>query len=119
MRLHLRIMLENEQGEAFMGIGLLRLLETIDKEHSISRAARAMGLSYVKALRILDRLERNLRRKVVRRRKGGAKHGGAELTPEGRRLLDSFRGLCDHMQRTADRNFQTFQSQLRSRCKKA
>ena len=91
-----------------MGPGLLRLLRGIEKTRSIAQAARAMDLSYVKALRILTRLERNIGRALVRRSKGGAKRGGAELTPAGKRLAVDFQNLHDSITKHASRRFAPF-----------
>ena len=110
MKLHVRIMLANERDEEFMGAGLLELLDGIERRRSIAQAARAMNLSYVKALRILARLERNLGRKLVLRQKGGAAHGGAELTPAGRRFARDFKRLHDSLARLAQRRFKPFQT---------
>ena len=108
MKLHVRIMLANERGEEFMGAGLLQLLDGIERRRSIAQAARVMSLSYVKALRILTRLERRLGRKLVLRQKGGAAHGGAELTPAGRRFARDFKRLHDGIARLAQRRFEPF-----------
>ena len=91
-----------------MGPGLLRLLRGIEETRSIAQAARAMDLSYVKALRILTRLERHIGRELVRRSKGGAERGGAELTPAGRRLVRDFQNLHDTITNHAGRRFDRF-----------
>lgn len=91
-----------------MGPGLLRLLRGIEDTRSIAQAARAMDLSYVKALRILTRLERNVGRELVRRSKGGAERGGAELTPAGRRLARDFESLHESITRDAGKRFARF-----------
>lgn len=108
MQLRARLLLENARGEAFMGAGLLCLLEAIGREHSIAQAARAMGLSYVKALRILQRLECNLGRRVVRRHKGGVKRGGTDLTPAGSRLASDFRQIQRRLEQSAARASRAF-----------
>ena len=57
MKLHVKMALASEAGEEFCGAGLLQLLEGIGRHGSIQRAAQDMELSYVKALKILNRLE--------------------------------------------------------------
>jgi molybdate transport system regulatory protein len=54
-----------------MGIGVLWLLQNIYKYRSISKAAKEMGMSYSKAIRILNELERALGEKVIIRNHGG------------------------------------------------
>ena len=66
-----------------MGPGVLELLERIREYRSINRAAEQMGLSYVKALHMLNRLETDLGRRVLVRRRGGNDRGGSELTRFG------------------------------------
>jgi len=85
-----RIRLLDDKGKPFMGIGPVWLLERIRELKSISAAARDMRLSYPKALRMLRCLEEGLGYPVVNRRKGGAAHGGAELTPEGIAFLATY-----------------------------
>ena len=90
MKLRLKVSIVNARGEGFMGIGLVWLLRRIKEFKSIHRAAAEMELSYVKALRILNRLEKNLGRKVVIRTRGGAKRGGAEITPFADRYIEEY-----------------------------
>ncbi|MCX6340147.1 MAG: LysR family transcriptional regulator [Candidatus Aureabacteria bacterium] len=73
-----------------MGIGLVWLIRRIQKFGSIRRAAEDMGMSYVKALRILNRLERKLGTKILVRRIGGAMRGGTALTPFAEQFVEQY-----------------------------
>lgn len=115
VKLHVRVTLASERDEEFMGPGLLRLLRGIEDTRSIAQAARAMDLSYVKALRILTRLERNIGRNLVLRSKGGAERGGAELTPAGRRLARDFESLHDSITEHAGKRFARFARRQRKK----
>jgi molybdate transport system regulatory protein len=84
MDVDVHVMLSNADNRPFVGIGIIWLLDGIERHHSISQAAADMKLSYPKALRIIKNLENGLGRQVVIRRKGGNERGGAELTPLGR-----------------------------------
>ena len=95
MQVDVRIVLRDHEGQSFMGIGLVWLLEGIERHRSISSAAREMELSYPKALRMITNLERGLGHPVVVRHKGGSGRGGAELTPLGREFLRRY----DRMQK--------------------
>lgn len=99
MQCDVRIVLHDGTGRRFMGIGPVWLLERVDKYRSIARAAREMNLSYPKAIRIINRLEEGLGRKVIARWKGGNRRGGAELTPFGRDFIRRY----DRMQRSIKR----------------
>ena len=99
MQCDVRIVLQDDAGRRFMGIGPVWLLQRVDRYHSISRAARDMRLSYPKALRMIRRLEEGLGREVIVRWKGGNRRGGAELTPFGRGVVRRY----DSMQRRIKR----------------
>lgn len=90
MNLRLRIHLAGDGGEEFFGAGLERLLRGVERVGSIQGAAKEMDLSYVKALKILRRLEGHLGVSLLKRSKGGAAHGGAELTAAGREFLRAY-----------------------------
>lgn len=100
-----KVMLKDREGQAFMGIGVVWLLEGIARHCSIREAARAMELSYPKALRILRNLEAGLGRPIVTRRKGGAERGGSALTAEGRDFLQRYTRLQARIKRFAERAY--------------
>ena len=93
MNLHVKLALASETDEEFCGFGLLQLLDGIGRHGSIQQAARDMDLSYVKALKILNRLERELGETLLIRHKGGVARGHTELTPFARRFMRDFTGL--------------------------
>jgi molybdate transport system regulatory protein len=101
VHLDLRIVLKNGRGEPFMGMGPIWLLTRIAKYRSISAAAADMKLSYPKALRIIQSLEKGLRRQVVARFKGGRNHGGAQLTAFGRDFVRRYDRLQKRIKRFA------------------
>ncbi|MGD9782616.1 MAG: winged helix-turn-helix domain-containing protein [Kiritimatiellia bacterium] len=109
MKLHVKVALASEEGEEFCGFGLLQLLEGIGAHGSIQQAARDMDLSYVKALKILNRLERELGETLLVRHKGGASRGSTELTPFARRFIRDFAGLRRQVRQSADAAFKGFQ----------
>lgn len=112
MQLRVKLSILNASGEAFMGIGLVWLLQRIARLRSISKAAADMKMSYVKALRILDELERNLGAKVLIRTRGGNARGGASLTPFGREFVACYTELQSRVERSAQRSFARFQRKL-------
>lgn len=108
MQCEVRIKLKDDDGNAFVGIGSIWLLENIQSFGSVRAAAAAMELSYPKALKLIKSLEDNLGYEVVKRTKGGSNHGGAELTAEGLLFLENFRKLHNELQQEADRRASTF-----------
>ncbi len=82
----------NKKGEAVFGDGLAELIETIDKHHSILKAAEELGMSYRYALHRITLAEERLGEPLVTRVRGGAKGGGSsEVTEYGRNLAKRFR----------------------------
>lgn len=65
----------------------LALLEQIATQGSITRAAKAAGLSYKAAWDAIDELNNLAEQPLVSRSVGGKGGGGASLTPAGARLL--------------------------------
>jgi molybdate transport system regulatory protein len=76
-----------------VGPGKISLLEAIDREGSLSMAARSIGLSYRRAWNLLADLNGSLANPVVATAVGGASGGGASVTDFGRSLITAFRAL--------------------------
>jgi len=76
-----------------LGPGKIRLLEAIGKTGSISRAGRALGMSYRRAWLLVDDMNRCFRAPVVATQPGGARGGGAALTSFGLELIENYRAI--------------------------
>lgn len=76
-----------------VGPGKISLLEAIDREGSLSMAARSIGLSYRRAWNLLADLNGSFANPVVATAVGGASGGGARVTDFGRSLIKAFRAL--------------------------
>ena len=76
-----------------VGPGKIALLEAIQREGSISAAARALGMSYRRAWELVAELNRIFTAPVVERVTGGSGGGGARLTELGEALLVGFREI--------------------------
>jgi molybdate transport system regulatory protein len=112
MGIRTKISLVNDQGKPFMGPGVLKLLERIDVYKSINKAAKDMKLSYVKALSLLNGLERHLNEEILIRTRGGKNQGGTELTEFGVFYVQEYKRLENRVRQKADREFQTFANRL-------
>jgi len=93
-KLKVKLYLESED-EKFMGIGVLWLLQKISSCGSLRAAAIELGISYSKAFRMIENLEKALGHNVLSRKRGGASRSGATITPYGL----SFMNLYDEFQR--------------------
>jgi molybdate transport system regulatory protein len=75
------------------GPGKIELLLKVREGHSISGAARALGLSYKRAWALIDTLNRGFGSPVVETSSGGKGGGGARLTPLGEQLVARYVAL--------------------------
>jgi len=86
-----KIWLEHH-GKPLIGKGGAEILEQIEKEHSISKAAKKLGMSYRYVWSYIKRVEKTLEKPMVETYKGGKRGGGgAELTHFGKELLEEYR----------------------------
>jgi molybdate transport system regulatory protein len=81
------------RGVAVMGEREARLLEAVDRVHSIKDAARETGISYRTAWAAIQLMERAFGRPVVESRAGGPGGGATTLTDECKRLLQSYQAM--------------------------
>lgn len=73
-----------------LGAGRVALLEAIERDGSITKAARSLSVSYRAAWKWIDRMNHMGEGPVVEASSGGALGGGAILTPFGRALIDAY-----------------------------
>jgi len=78
-----------------IGPGKIALLQAIERTHSISAAARELGMSYRRAWLLVDELNRSLREPAVATATGGAHGGGSAVTPSGLALIQCYRAIED------------------------
>jgi molybdenum ABC transporter molybdate-binding protein len=88
-------------GHVILGKGRLELLEGIDRWHSISAAARQMGMSYRRAWLLVQSINEAAGEPLVEAATGGHHGGGAALTARGRTALSVFRELQEQLRHTA------------------
>lgn len=82
-----------------IGAQRVRLLEAVGRAGSISGAAREVGLSYRGAWDAICAMNNLAGRPLVASHAGGARGGGASLTPEGVALVEGFRRLEGELDR--------------------
>lgn len=112
MQIRTKIHLVGDDEESFVGPGALRLLEETVACGSIAGAARKMGMSYVKALRMMNRLEQGARGKFLVRTRGGNDRGGTCVTEYATRFIAEYRRMEERIHRTAEKELESF----RNRC---
>lgn len=88
----LRIRLPHGELTAF-GPGKADLLDALLKTGSLRGAARSMGLSYLRAWRLVDVMNASFRKPLVQTTRGGSQGGGAKVTAEGLKVLALYRAM--------------------------
>jgi len=102
-----------------LGPGKIRLLEAIGKTGSISRAGRALGMSYRRAWLLVDDMNRSFRAAVVVTQGGGARGGGAALTAFGCELIEKYRAIEARATAATKPQLRALESALRGRVRGA
>lgn len=92
-----KIWIEKTEG-AFLANERIELLEKIQTLGSITRAAKAVGISYKTAWEIVDSMNNLADKPLVVRTTGGKGGGGTSLTPEGVQVIDSYRIIQEEHQ---------------------
>ncbi|MEY2758373.1 MAG: hypothetical protein RIR33_2151 [Pseudomonadota bacterium] len=101
------------KGERAFGPGKADLLERISAEGSISKAAKAMEMSYSRAWQLVDAMNQAFRQPLVESSAGGKKGGGAVLTRTGEEVLTLFRRMECRLKAEADSFFAEFEKRLK------
>ncbi|MEW6133447.1 MAG: LysR family transcriptional regulator [Pseudomonadota bacterium] len=80
-------------GKSLLGKGRLELLRHIDSTGSISKAAKAMKMSYKSAWDAVDAMNNAMGTPLVESASGGSRGGGSRLTAAGTKLIAEFQSL--------------------------
>jgi molybdate transport system regulatory protein len=81
------------RSEIVLGPGKADLLEAIGKTGSLRLAARDLRMSYMRAWKLVQTMNRAFRDPIVQTRRGGARHGAARLTRTGQAVLALYREM--------------------------
>lgn len=79
--------------EIALGPGKARLLQGIAELGSLSAAARALDMSYMRAWRLVHTMNACFREPLVELSRGGREQGGAALTATGAKALSLYREM--------------------------
>ncbi len=80
------------KGKPLIGRGGAEILEAIDKENSLSKAAETLGMSYRYVWNYVQEIQNAMEEQIVETYKGGKSGGGgAKLTNLGRSLLSEYK----------------------------
>lgn len=79
-----------------LGEGRVSLLKAIDKEGSLSKAAKSLSMSYKKAWSLIDAVNKRAEKPVTTLSVGGKGGGGAKLTEYGKSLVKTFETINEN-----------------------
>ena len=101
MKIKSNLWFENEQ-KAFFGKGRIELLEQIDRHGSISKAAKAMKMSYKAAWDAVNEMNNLSAEPIVVRETGGKGGGGTRLTARGHEYIRMYKEISALQQKLFD-----------------
>jgi molybdate transport system regulatory protein len=88
------------KGKPILGKGEARLLKEISLSKSITRAAEKTSMPYRTAWQHLRKIEERTGMSLIKRHKGGFRGGGgAELTPDGERILKEYEHFEEYIKK--------------------
>jgi molybdate transport repressor ModE-like protein len=97
--------IENAEHELLFGKGKTEILELIEQEGSIAKAAEKLEMSYKKAWTHIKILQKNIADELVVPQKGGGGKGGTTLTPKALELVRNYSQLQKDIEAFANRRF--------------
>ena len=80
-------------GDRMLGPGKMELLAHIDETGSLTAAAKRMGMSYMRAWKLVQELNRDQERPMIETRRGGAMGGIAKVTGVGKKVLKLYQTM--------------------------
>jgi len=89
MKLNYKIWIEKE-GKKVFGDGPLDILQRVERTGSLRKAAEEINMSYSQAWNLIKDLEKRLGFDLLKRKVGGEKGGGSELSEEAKELMMKF-----------------------------
>jgi molybdate transport system regulatory protein len=90
LRLRIRVL---RDGEILIGPGKADLLDAIRRRGNLRAAAADLDMSYMRAWKLVQLMNRGFREPLVEKERGGAERGHAGLTAAGRAVLAAYREM--------------------------
>src|SRR6218665_470863 len=87
-----RVRVSRGEAAAF-GPGTAQLLEALLETESLNATARAMKMSYVKALALARAMNEHFQAPLIQLSRGGKRGGGTQVTETGRKVLAEYQAM--------------------------
>lgn len=104
MKVAFKIWLDHH-GKAF-GEGPYELLKRVEKTDSLHEAAHQMRMSYSKAWKLIQAMEKRLGFPLLEKKIGGLSGGGSWVTPKGRELMKRYERFEKEARKAIERAYQ-------------
>jgi molybdate transport system regulatory protein len=115
-----KIWLDNN-GKAF-GEGPYELLKRVEKTKSLHEAAHQMDMSYSKAWKLIQTMEKRLGFSLLDKKIGGLSGGGSQVTPKGKELMKRYEQFEKEVKKAIEeiyqRHFGSLEKELKNLQKK-
>lgn len=92
----------NKAERKFLGGDRIELLEQIEQLGSITKAAKAVGLSYKTAWDAVNTVNNLAEKPLVERLTGGKGGGGTSLTAEGKKVISEYKIIQEELRKLLD-----------------
>lgn len=109
----LKLKLQLDDNDTLIGPGKIALLKAIQKEHSLSQAAKSINMSYRKAWLLIQELNESLSGPVLVTHTGGQSGGGSELTEMATTIIAIYEQLTQEAEAATEETRKTVASLLK------
>jgi len=106
MKVRYKIWLDNG-GKAF-GQGPYELLRRMEKTDSLHQAAHQMNMSYSKAWKVIQNMEKRLGFAFLEKKIGGLSGGGSWVTSEGKEFLRRYERFESDAKEVIEKTYQKY-----------
>ncbi len=111
---HLLLRLRVVDAESIpLGPGKADLLDAIDRHKTVRDAAAELGMSYMRAWKLVQTMNDGFREPLVVLHRGGSERGGAELSDTGKEALRLYRAMESEARDATKRTWRKLQKLLR------
>ncbi|HEX3131591.1 MAG TPA: LysR family transcriptional regulator [Thermoanaerobaculia bacterium] len=95
-----------------LGPGKVDLLDAIEEAGTLAGAAQRLGMSYMRAWKLVQTMNACFREPLVETTRGGKAHGHAALTDSGKAVRDLYRKMEAEFQDAVDGSWQELRAYL-------
>ena len=95
-----------------LGPGKAKLLEAIESAGTLAEAAHQLGMSYMRAWKLVQTMNACFKEPLVTTSRGGSERGHASLTATGREALALYRRMDESARQATEPAWREFQKLL-------